>query len=45
MEKGSTEFGVSEYDLETSTERGLSPARAVETRRNFTGSGKCDRKL
>jgi hypothetical protein len=40
-----TECGVSEYDLETSIERGLRPASAVETRRNFTARGIYDRKL
>jgi len=44
-EESPTECGVSEYDLETSTDRGLRPARVVETRRNFTVTGKYDRKL
>ena len=43
--KSPTECGVSEYHLETSTERGLRPASAVETTRNFTAREKYDRKL
>ena len=45
MEESPTECGGSEYDLETSTERGLRPARVVETRWNFRVRGKYDRKL
>jgi hypothetical protein len=44
-EKCPTEYGVSEYDLETSTERGLRSASGVETRRNSTAREKYDRKL
>jgi len=45
MEVSSTECDVSVYDVETSTDRGLRPARVVQTRRNFTVTGKYDRKL
>ena len=46
MEKSPNECGVSEYDLETSTEGGgLRTAIAVETRRNLTSREKYDRKL